>query len=254
MDKDKILKLLNQVKDKKLSVERAYSKLKTLPYEDMKFAKIDHHRTMRKGFPEVIFCQGKSIEHIAKIAFRIFKKQGSLLATRAGKEAFKAVKKLVPSASYNETARIISSGRSESGLSKKNAKIAVMTAGTADIPAAEEAAATAEFLGNKVVRLFDVGVAGIHRLFDNIDILYGASVIIVAAGMEGALASVVAGLVDCPVIALPTSVGYGASFEGLAALLSMLNCCAPGVAVVNIDNGFGAGCMASIILGSKDKK
>jgi NCAIR mutase (PurE)-related protein len=218
-------------------------------FEDLGFAKIDHHRHQRKGFPEVIYCAGKTPAQAAKIAQRIWKKGQDVLATRADKKAFMAVRKVLKSAKYYETARIIKVSRKvESGKQKaEHRKVAIITAGTSDIPIAEEAAATAEFLGLEVERFYDVGVAGIHRLFKNIDKINKAKVLIVVAGMEGALPSVIGGLVDKPIIAVPTSVGYGANFKGLSALLSMLNTCAPGVAVVNIDNGFGAAVMAYYI-------
>ena len=248
MNPKALKKLLEQVKTGKISPVEAYSKLKSLPFEDLGFAKVDHHRHIRKGFPEVIYCPGKTIEQIVKIARHIAANKHALLATRADEKAFSAIKKVAKDAKYNKVARIITSkglGTRDKGLGDKT--VLIVSAGTADIPVAEEAAATAEFLGNKVEKLYDVGVAGLHRLLNNFKALNKANVIIVVAGMEGALASVVGGLVDKPVIAVPTSVGYGASFKGLSALLTMMNSCAPGVAVVNIDNGFGAGCMASII-------
>lgn len=222
--------------------------LKNQTYEDLGFAKVDHHRHLRKGFPEVIYCEGKTPDQIAQIAERIAEKGHSVLATRADTKAYLAVKRLLPKAEYHATARIITVKKdikAKSGKqSKENRIVAIVTAGTADLPVAEEAAVTANFLGLKVERLNDVGIAGIHRLFKNLDKLEKAKVIIVIAGMEGALPSVVGGLVDKPVIAVPTSIGYGASFKGIAPLLTMLNSCAPGVAVVNIDNGFGAAVMA----------
>lgn len=242
-----IKNLLKQLKDKKITVEEAYSKLKNLPYEDLGFAKIDHHRSMRKGFPEVIYCEGKTPDQISQIALRISKNDHDVLATRADAKAYRAVNKILKNAKYYETARIITVSRkrkAESGTQLIN----VITAGTADLPVAEEAAVTAEFLGIRVERLYDVGIAGIHRLLKNIKKIEKAKVLIVVAGMEGALPSVIGGLVDKPVIAVPTSVGYGANFKGLSALLTMLNSCAPGVAVVNIDNGFGAAVMAHTIL------
>jgi NCAIR mutase (PurE)-related protein len=242
-----IKKLLEDVKKGKLTPAEAYSKLKHLPYEDLGFAKVDHHRHMRKGFPEVIYCPGKTLDQIAKIAKRIADNGHDLLATRADEKTFRAIKRVIRNAKYNKVARIVTAKRDERREMRDGKDILIISAGTADIPVAEEAAATAEFLGNKVEKLYDVGVAGIHRLLGNLKIINKANVIIVVAGMEGALASVVGGLVDKPVIAVPTSVGYGASFKGLSALLTMMNSCAPGVAVVNIDNGFGAGCMASII-------
>lgn len=214
-------------------------------YEDIGFAKIDHHRHLRKGFPEVIYCEGKTPEQVAQIAERIAARGHDVLATRADRKVFLTVKKALKNAQYHETAKIITfrkPRRSAAGF-----LVALVTAGTADLPVAEEAAVTAEFLGNKVERFYDVGVAGIHRLLKNIKLINRARVIIVVAGMEGALPSVVGGLVDKPIIAVPTSVGYGASFNGLSALLTMMNSCAPGVAVVNIDNGFGAGVMAHLI-------
>jgi pyridinium-3,5-biscarboxylic acid mononucleotide synthase len=230
-------------------------------FEDLGFAKVDHHRVIRKGFPEVIYCQGKTDRQIVKIFEKLAKKGNTVIATRATPEHFKAVAKAFRKAVYHKEARMISliNPKSQTLNSKQyqNSKfkktkrmICVITAGTADIPVAEEAAVTAELLGNTPDRIYDVGVAGIHRLFNKLDRISQASVIIVVAGMEGALASVVAGLVQAPVIAVPTSIGYGASFKGLAALLTMMNSCAPGVAVVNIDNGFGAGVMAHTILHS----
>ena len=215
-------------------------------FEEMGFAKIDHHRAERCGSPEAVFCEGKTPKQVALIVQKMNEGAHNILATRAGAETFAAVKKLVPEAKYHEQAKLIIV-RKETITSDPNRFILVITAGTSDIPVAEEAALTAELMGHKVERVFDVGVAGIHRLFAQEEKIRSANVLIVAAGMEGALASVVGGLVNKPVIALPTSVGYGASFEGLAALLGMLNSCAAGVAVVNIDNGFGAGRLAGMI-------
>lgn len=215
-------------------------------FEEMGFAKIDHHRADRCGAPEAVFCEGKTIEQIALIVQKMNEGPHNILATRASLEMFNAVQKRVPEAEYHELARLIIV-RKEIVTPDPDRFILVMTAGTSDIPVAEEAALTAELMGHKVERVFDVGVAGIHRLFAQEEKIRGANVLIVAAGMEGALASVVGGLVSKPVIALPTSVGYGASFEGLAALLGMLNSCAAGIAVVNIDNGFGAGRLAGMI-------
>jgi len=217
-----------------------------MDYEDLGFAKVDHHRPIRKGFPEVIYCQGKSPSQIAKIAASIARQGHAVLATKADRKAFLAVKKLLKKAKYHKAARIITVKRI-SNIEHRTSNIAIITAGTADLPVAEEAAVTAEFLGNKVERLFDVGVAGIHRLLKNIDRLRKARVLIVVAGMEGALPSVIGGLVDKPIIAVPTSVGYGANFKGLSALLTMMNSCSPGIAVVNIDNGFGAAVVAHYI-------
>ncbi len=215
-------------------------------FEEMGFAKIDSHRADRCGAPEAIFCEGKTPEQVAQIVQKMNEGPHNILATRAGAETFAAVKKRVPEAEYHEAARLIIV-RKENLVPDADRFILVMTAGTSDIPVAEEAALTAELMGHRVERVFDVGVAGIHRLFAQQEKIRAANVIIVAAGMEGALASVVGGLVARPVIALPTGIGYGASFEGLAALLGMLNSCAAGIAVVNIDNGFGAGRLAGMI-------
>ncbi len=219
--------------------------LRAFPYEDLGFAKIDTHRDLRTGFPEVIFCEGKTPEQLTAVGGAVVARGGLLMATRADVAAFDAIREAVPDATYHEKARIVTAGpaREKGG----GGSILVVSAGTSDMPVAEEAAVTAEIMGNDVVRLYDVGVAGIHRLFAHRDEFERASVIIVVAGMEGALASVVGGLTDKPVVAVPTSVGYGASFEGLSALLTMLNSCAPGVVVVNIDNGFGAGYFASSV-------
>lgn len=215
------------------------------PIEDLGFARIDHQRAQRQGFPEVILGLGKSPDQIAAIAQRIVARGHTLLVTRADREAYQAVRAVVPSAEYHDVARAITSRMHE--VPNGRGTIVVAAAGTSDLPVAEEAAVTAEVMGNTVDRLFDVGVAGLHRLLREYDRLRSARVIVVVAGMEGALPSVVAGLVAVPVIAVPTSVGYGASFHGLAALLGMLNSCANGVSVVNIDNGFGAGCISSLI-------
>ena len=247
-----IRNLLKQLENKEISVEEAYAKLKNLPYEDLGFAKIDHHRQLRKGFPEVIYCEGKTPEQIARIAQRISKNEHNVLATRADQKAYQAIKKVLKKAKFHEEARIVTVSRTLN-TEHRTPNIAIISAGTADLPVAEEAAVTAEFLGNKVERFYDVGVAGIHRLLKNIKKIQAAQVMIVVAGMEGALPSVIGGLVDKPVIAVPTSVGYGSSFKGLAALLTMLNSCAPGVSVVNIDNGFGAAVMAHTILRSNRK-
>ncbi|MDI6731103.1 MAG: nickel pincer cofactor biosynthesis protein LarB [Candidatus Margulisbacteria bacterium] len=216
-------------------------------YEDLGFAKVDYHRHLRKGFPEVIYCEGKTPQQVAKIALQIAGKGHAVLATRADKIAYLAIKKILPNTKYYKTARIVVVSRKSLVVGRKSL-VAVITAGTSDIPVAEEAAVTAEFLGLKVVRLYDVGVAGIHRLLHNLHKIEKSKVLIVVAGMEGALPSVVGGLTDKPIIAVPTSVGYGSSFKGLAALLTMMNSCAPGVAVVNIDNGFGAAVMAYSII------
>lgn len=239
-----VKKLLEEVKDGSVAVNDAVEKLKTLPYDDLGFAKVDMHRALRQGFPEVIFCQGKTPEQAALIARSLYNGCGSVLATRAGAEHFSAIKAELPHAVYNERARVVTAiaePPAQKGL------VAVCTAGTADIPVAEEAALTAEAFGCRVERIFDIGVAGIHRLFDKLEDIRRANAVIAVAGMEGALASVVGGLVERPVIAVPTSIGYGASFGGLSALLTMLNSCSAGIGVVNIDNGFGAGYLAAQI-------
>ena len=245
MHTDSLKVILNQVQSGKLSIEKAVEKLRSLPYEDLGFAKLDHHRHLRQGFPEVIFCQGKTTDQILHIISRFVASRQNVLGTRASQEVAKIVKKKFPKANYNELARTIVI--TQKPIKPTGGKIAVVCAGTSDIPVAEEAVVTAEVLGNNVDRVYDVGVAGLHRLLDKRETLFSANVIIVIAGMEGALASVVGGLVSCPVIAVPTSIGYGASFGGLAALLAMLNSCASNVAVMNIDNGFGAGCFASLV-------
>ncbi|MBP2645394.1 MAG: larB [Firmicutes bacterium] len=246
MDMNRITALLTQFQRGEISLEEAVGSLEKWPFEDLEYAKIDHHRKERQGFAEVVFAQGKTPVQVAGIIERLVAANTNVLATRANEEHFLAVKKVVPDAKYYDTANLIIVKREETVLDEKR-YILVMTAGTSDIPVAEEAALTAEIMGNCVKRVFDVGVAGIHRLLAQRKVIEEANVLIVVAGMEGALASVVGGMVDKPVIAVPTSVGYGASFGGVAALLSMLNSCAAGVAVVNIDNGFGAGRMASII-------
>ncbi len=244
MDSERIRKLLEQVRGGELGVEDAFAQLKDLPYEDMGFARLDTHRAMRKGYPEVIFCPGKTLDQIAKIFERMARHDGRVMAARASVEAAAAIREKFPQAVYHESARIVTLG---SPTPSGKGTVLVMSAGTADIPVADEAAVTAETLGSKVERLFDVGVAGIHRLLDRRETLFAANVLVVVAGMDGALPSVVGGLVSRPVIAVPTSIGYGASFGGIAALLTMLNSCAPGVTVVNIDNGFGAGYTAHMV-------
>ncbi len=245
MNSEELKALLEGVKNGTVEIDRAFKEIKALPYEDLGFAKIDHHRSIRVGYPEVVYCEGKTSGQIVEIVKRLMEKNNNILATRASKEDFAAVSAVIADAEYHEAARIIVVKRKEIIVNEK--QIAVITAGTSDIPVAEEAAITAEVLGNRVNRIYDVGVAGIHRLLSKIDAITQANVVIVVAGMEGALASVVGGLVDKPVIAVPTSVGYGANFGGLAALLTMLNSCASGIGVVNIDNGFGAGYLASNI-------
>ena len=246
MNDQSLRDILDSVKSGRLSVQEAVGRLRHLPYEDLGFAKVDHHRSLRTGFPEVIFCQGKSSEQVVEILKRLAERNPVVLATRADEATYEAVRKAVPHAVYHKQARMIVV-RKDEPQPETDKYMMVVSAGTADIPVAEEAAVTAESMGSRVERVYDIGVAGIHRLLDQKDKLRNANVIIVVAGMEGALASVVGGLVDKPVIAVPTSIGYGSSFEGLAALLSMLNTCAEGVAVVNIDNGFGAGYFAHLI-------
>ncbi|HYE68189.1 MAG TPA: nickel pincer cofactor biosynthesis protein LarB [Anaerovoracaceae bacterium] len=245
MDQSYLQNILYEVAEGKMDPQEAMDQLKELPYQDIGFANIDQHRNIRTGYPETIYCEGKTPEQVAAIIDKMREKNSNILATRASAEVFEKVKEIVPEAVYHPLARIIVVKKKEDILSEKI--IAVITAGTSDIPVAEEAAITAETMGNQVDRIYDVGVAGIHRLFGKLDRIRAANVIIVIAGMEGALASVVGGLVDKPVIAVPTSIGYGASFGGISALLTMLNSCATGVAVVNIDNGFGAGYLASSI-------
>ena len=241
-----ISSILLNYKDGKMTLEHAMEELQNGCVEDLGFAKLDLARKQRQGFAEVVYCEGKTNEQVVGILQRLDKTGNNILASRASEEMFREVKKFLPEAAYNQTARMIILEK-EKIIKDVGRYIAVVTAGTSDIPVAEEAAVTAEMMGNGVRRIFDVGVAGIHRLFEHIDEIRGANVCIVVAGMEGALASVVGGLVDKPVIAVPTSIGYGANFGGLSALLSMLNSCAAGVGVVNIDNGFGAGRLASTI-------
>lgn len=245
MEVEKLRALLERVKRGEVAVNDAMQSLRTLPFEDLGFSKIDHHRQLRTGFPEVIFCQGKSVTHVKQISAHILAAGHPLLATRATPDMYEAVKEVHPAARYNELGRTITV--SQSSAEEAESGILIVSAGTSDLPVAEEAAETARMMGNHPERLYDVGVAGLHRLMSNHEKLLNARVIIVAAGMEGALPSVVGGLVDCPVIAVPTSVGYGASFGGLAALLGMLNSCASGITVVNIDNGFGAGYSAALM-------
>ena len=237
--------LLHSFRDDGLSMDDVISRLRSLPYEDLEFAKVDHHRSIRRGFPEVILGEGKSPEQVTSIAEALLQQSDRLLVTRAGPEVFSAVRGSVPDASYNETARAVLVDRRKSH--ERIPGVLVACAGTADLPVACEAVVTAELMDCEVERVFDVGVSGVHRLLDHLPALQKARVIVSVAGMEGALPSVIGGLVQVPVIAVPTSVGYGASFEGLAALLAMLNSCVPGVGVVNVDNGFGAGYLAALI-------
>jgi len=245
VDRDKIHALLEKVRAGSMDIETAMAAFRTLPYEDLGFAMVDSHRALRKGFPEVIFCQNKTREQVVGIIDSLSQDHKTILATRADVEMFEAVNKKYPEAKYHRQGRIIQIGETPKARTKKS--ILVITAGTSDITVAEEAVVTAEAMGNIVEKIYDAGVAGIHRLFGRVEKIIGANVIVVVAGMDGALPSIIGGLVDRPVIAVPTSVGYGASFNGLSALLTMLNSCAPGVSVVNIDNGFGAGYIAAMI-------
>lgn len=245
MDREKLRRLLEEVREGRKSVEEALEALRGFPFEDLEFARLDTHRALRKGFPEVIFCPGKTPAQVVELMKRLYEKSGRVMATRALPEVVEAVTEAFPEARHFPEARIVFLG--EPAPKTGRGTVLVITAGTADIPVAEEAAVTAELLGSSVERLYDVGVAGLHRLIAYQDKLFSANVIVVVAGMEGALPSVVGGLVARPVVAVPTSVGYGAHWGGLASLLTMLNTCAPGVVVVNIDNGFGAGYVAHLI-------
>ena len=238
-------KILEDYKKGKISLNEVLEQIKMLPYKDLDFAKIDTHRHLRKGFSETILCKGKTTEQIVKIFQNLLREKHNIIATKANKDIYLAVKKKIPDAIYHKQANMITLVQEK--IPPNKGKILVITAGTSDIPIAEEAVVTAEIMGNSVEKCYDVGVAGIHRLFDIKDKIFDANVIIVIAGMEGALASIVGGLTSKPVIAVPTSIGYGASFNGIAPLLTMLNSCAEGVVVVNIDNGFGAGYFAGLI-------
>jgi pyridinium-3,5-biscarboxylic acid mononucleotide synthase len=245
MDRDDLRKLLEDVRSGRLTPDTAVSRLRHLPFEDLGFVKIDHHRSLRAGLPEVIYAEHKTSKQVAEIFARMARHAGNVLATRATPEQFAAVRRRVRAAKYHSASGTIALHRDRTRRGK--GIIAVVTAGTSDIPVAEEALVTAEVMGNDVEPVFDIGVAGLHRLAARHEAIHKARVIVVCAGMEGALPSVVAGLVSAPVIAVPTSVGYGASFGGIAALLGMLNSCASNVAVMNIDNGFGAAYFASLI-------
>jgi pyridinium-3,5-biscarboxylic acid mononucleotide synthase len=245
MDRAQIEALLNEVRTGSTGVAEALERLRNLPFEDLGFAKVDHHRALRTGMPEVIFAESKTAAQVAAIFARMAKAGGNVLATRASREVFDAVRQAEPRAEYHETARAITLTQAQAEAGKGT--VGVVCAGTSDLPVAEEAAVTARLMGNTVELVADVGVAGIHRLLAQQQMLKSARVLVVCAGMEGALPTVVGGLVNAPVIAVPTSVGYGASLGGVAALLGMLNTCAPNVSVVNIDNGFGAACIASLI-------
>ena len=247
MTTEQLKKLLQQVKTGKINIEQAIEKLRRLPFEDLGFAQIDHHRQIRRGFPEVIYCPGKTAEQIVKIFSALAEKGNNVLATRAEEHVFEAIAKTkkFPKARYEKSAKAIVLEQKK--ITPSKSILPIVTAGTADLPVAEEARVTAEIMGQRTELICDVGVAGLHRLLGKVKKLQSANVIIVVAGMEGALASVVGGLVDCPVVAVPTSVGYGASFGGISALLTMLNSCAAGVTVVNIDNGFSAAVTATMI-------
>ena len=236
--------ILEQVKAGKLSIEDAEKFFKKQPFEELGYAKLDSHREIRSGFPEVIFCSGKPDEYLVSIYKKMYEANGEAFGTRAGVRQFELVREVIPGIFYDEVSHIL---KIEKEGKERSGKIAVCTAGTADIPVAEEAAQTAEFFGSAVERIYDVGVSGIHRLFSRLDTIQEANCVVAVAGMEGALASVIGGLVSNPVIAVPTSIGYGASMKGLSALLTMVNSCANGIAVVNIDNGYGAGYMATQI-------
>jgi len=247
MQPEQLKELLEQVRNKQITVDMAVEQLRHLPFEDIGFACVDHHRQIRRGFPEVIYCPGKTTEQIIEIFSSLASKGGSVLATRAEQKVYDAIAKTgrFPDARYEKMARAIILEQKK--IAPAKSVLPIVTAGTADLPVAEEARVTAEIMGQPTEMLCDAGVAGLHRLLSKLEKLQNANVIIVVAGMEGALASVVGGLVSCPVIAVPTSVGYGASFDGLSALLTMLNSCAAGVSVVNIDNGFSAAVTATLI-------
>lgn len=245
MDKDQLRSLLEQVREGAVDVDQALERLRHMPFERLGYATIDHHRAIRVGMPEVVFGKGKTVEQTVGIATKLLERASNVLVTRTTKEAYEALRASFPEAEYFPLSGALRVWRDRTPRGK--GKLLVVSAGTTDLPVAEEAVVTAEIMGNEVLQVHDVGVAGIHRLLGNYDRLTEARVIVVCAGMEGALPSAVGGMVSCPVIAVPTSVGYGASFHGLAALLGMLNSCASNVSVVNIDNGFGGGYVASLI-------
>jgi NCAIR mutase (PurE)-related protein len=242
--KNNVKRLLKKLSSRSITIGEAYKELRDLPYQDLGFAKLDSHRSLRRGFPEVIYCKGKTEEQVEGIVRALYKGSKTLILTRAEEKLFKKLKVKYPRLTFNKPAGIIYLGKIKP---KSRGEVLIVTGGTADLPVAEQAKVTLELMGNKVSTLYDVGVAGLHRLLDHKKELTSSNVIIVVAGMEGALPSVVSGLVSKPVIAVPTSVGYGASFRGIAPLLTMLNSCSPGIGVVNIDNGFGAGYLASLI-------
>ncbi|MCX5715657.1 MAG: nickel pincer cofactor biosynthesis protein LarB [Candidatus Omnitrophica bacterium] len=245
MRKTALKGVLKKLRSGKISLQKAFCLLKDLPYTDLGFAKLDNHRAIRRGFPEAVYCERKTPQQIEKILRHLIPRKEPLLLTRASEECFERLRGIYPELKFNKQAGVIYAN--EKPVRKKQGYVLIVTAGTSDIPVAEEARVTLETMGSRVKTLYDAGVAGIHRVLDKRGLLEGAAAIIVVAGMEGALASVISGLVSKPVIAVPTSVGYGASFKGLSALLTMLNCCSPGVSVVNIDNGFGAGYFAGLI-------
>ncbi len=245
MQAELLRELLSEVRAGTRTVESAVDRLRDLPFEDIGYARLDHHRALRKGFPEVVFCEGKQTNHIVEILQRLEQKHSPVLATRASREVYEAVAERISSAKYFADARMIQLG--VNGTQPTATTVLVVCAGTADVPVAEEASVTAAALGSRIERLYDVGVAGVHRLLAARETLNAANVIVVVAGMDGALPTIIGGLVSAPVIAVPTSVGYGTGLGGTAALMTMLNACAPGIAVVNIDNGFGAGYMAHLI-------
>lgn len=244
MDEERLRALLTRVSRRETDVEEAVEALRHLPFEDLGFAKVDHHRSLRNGWPEVVYCPGKPSEQVREIVARLIERASNVMATRASEEVFQEIRKVSPDAVYHASAQMVVANPCPV---EPIGEMVVLSGGTADLPVAEEAAITSETLGSRVTRLFDVGVAGIHRLLSHREVLWRANALVVVAGMEGALASVAGGLVNRPVIAVPTSVGYGASLNGVAALLSMLNSCVPWVSVVNIDNGFGAGYQAHLI-------
>lgn len=245
MRKEELAEILEKVQRGKMPLDEAVSRIAIEPVTDLGFAVLDHHRELRKGLPEVVYCEGKHRDTIRPIVESLLEKnEGNILLTRASEEVYEEVRKACPEAEYHKQARFVLIRREERELV---GKIVVVTGGTADIPVAEEACIVAELTGNNVDRLYDVGVSGMHRILSRTDSFIGANVVVVVAGMEGALPSIVGGILDCPVIAVPTSIGYGANLGGMAALLSMLNSCALGVAVMNIDNGFGAGYFANLI-------
>ena len=246
VNEEKLREMLQALQDGKTDVDAIVENLRSLPYEDLGFARVDHHRALRRGFPEVIYGEGKSVSQITGIMKAILTQEANVLVTRVNAAKAEAVQKEIEESIYDDISRTLTVRQHE--VSRKGrGLVLVLAAGTSDIPVAEESAITAEMIGSKVERLFDVGVAGLHRLLDHFQQMREATVLVVVAGMEGALPSVVGGMVDKPVVAVPTSVGYGVSFKGLAALMAMLNSCAPGIAVVNIDNGFGAGYLAALI-------